>query len=45
MWKPNQAWEQQMKDLLLAIKTAVDAQKENFGARLELEQLTDFKMR
>jgi len=38
----SQVWAQQMKDLLLTIKAAVDKQKDN---DLELEQLMDFESR
>lgn len=41
----SQAWAQQMKDLLLAIKAAVDKQKGNAKTHLELEQLMDFESR
>jgi len=41
----NQAWAQQMKDLLLDIKAAVDEQKEHSKPQLELEQLMDFESR
>ena len=41
----NQAWSQQMHDLLLEIKAAVDEAKENSKTHLELEQLIDFEKR
>jgi transposase len=41
----NQAWAQQMNELLLAIKAAVDDQKENSKTHLELEQLMEFESR
>ena len=41
----KQTWAQQMHDLLLEIKAAVDRAKENAKTRLELEQLMDFEMR
>lgn len=39
----NQVWAEQMKELLLDIKAAVDEQKENSKTQLELEQLMDFE--
>jgi transposase len=41
----KQTWAQQMHDLLLDIKTAVDEAKENSKTCLELEQLMDFERR
>lgn len=41
----KQSWAQQMYDLLLEIKAAVDEQKEKSILRLELEQLIDFESR
>lgn len=41
----HQAWAQQMHDLLLDAKAAVDEAKENSKTRLELEQLMDFVSR
>jgi len=38
----SQVWAQQMKDLLLTIKEAVDKQKDNATTHLELGQLMDF---
>ena len=41
----HQAWAQQMYDLLLDAKAAVDEAKENWKTNLELEQLTGFLSR
>ena len=41
----HQSWAQQMYDLLLDAKTAVDEAKENLKTHLELEQLADFLSR
>jgi transposase/uncharacterized coiled-coil protein SlyX len=41
----NQVWAQQMYDLLLDAKTAVDEAKDNAKTHLELEQLTGFLSR